>query len=142
MLGADGDFYDNGKGDLVSLRASRYRDPLSKWIAKKLVNPYDRYIGRWLQGGKDSANNLFAYSARNIEMIASIIVIFVSSLILIAVIFILYFLQSMTARLVSIAGFTMMYALFLTVVNNAPTMDAISATSTLVSTCRLQKNLC
>lgn len=130
LAGPDAELYDGD--DLVAIKGSRYQAPLSRLIARTLLPPYHYIMDRWLNKYKNDADDWVKYAFRAVERTASVIDVFLASLMLILVIVVLYSLRSMTARLVSITLFTMMYGLYLALLTDAPSLDTASATSTLV----------
>jgi hypothetical protein len=133
LEGPDAARYEEAVIDLVTLKPCIYRDPISRFIARKLLDPFHHTFGRLLGKLPNSRlNNWFTYSAVHIQKIASVFTIFLASILLVAMTTALYFIKSMTTRLLVIASFSMTFALFLSIFDSEP-MAAITTTSTLVS---------
>ncbi|KAI4103509.1 MAG: hypothetical protein LQ339_004234 [Xanthoria mediterranea] len=132
LLGQDSDIWANPEeSDLIALQARHSDSPVSRWMSDTLVHWYHQAIGRKLRKPKasDWTANTVIYSENGVTRLASVLGVFLSSLLPIASIVVLYYIGSDTIRLVVIALFTACFSISMCLVTSARVVDVFTATA-------------
>ena len=149
LLGQDSDIWANPEeSDLIALQARYNESPLARWMGDTMVHWYHRIIGKrlrvfytllamlltWLNVGQkpkpsDWTANTVSYSDVSLTRLAAVLGVFLSSLLPIVSIVVLYFIGSDTIRLAVIASFTTCFSVSMCLVTNARVVDIFTATA-------------
>ncbi|KAH0843904.1 hypothetical protein AYO21_08294 [Fonsecaea monophora] len=117
--------------DLVVLEPAGFADALSDWISGHCVPLYHRTIGKHHKATVDwdPASEMSWYSSSGIQAAVDVVATIISCLFPVGATVVLYFVQSMGARLGALAAFTAVFAFCLALLTNAKRVEIFAATT-------------
>lgn len=117
--------------DLVALDPQSPSDPFSLWTREKLIPHYHWYFGRKLKKSVPWApdSGVAEYAESGIQLAVNVISTVVSCLCPVLSIVVLYYVQSMNARLGIVAAFTAIFSSSLALLTGAKRVEIFAATS-------------
>lgn len=118
--------------DLLAVQRRSSRDPISRWVSNSLI-PYlhKKYLRRLKKPlPEDPESEICLYEEGKIAVVMNVLSIVVASMLPIASILILYFVQNTLVRLAIAVAFTGLFALCLVLTTRARRVEIFAATST------------
>lgn len=97
------------------------------WIAAHLVAPFHKLLGRHFVRPSDHSAGLYNYSDRTITKLSSLVATVVSSVLPIAGVIVVYFVENTLARIGIIAGMTALFSLCLALLTAARKSEIFAA---------------
>ncbi|KAL3419832.1 hypothetical protein PVAG01_08330 [Phlyctema vagabunda] len=119
--------------DLIALRARHNQDRFSTFVIEKLVIRIHNLIWHRFRQPADLESGIVFYNVKNLLRFTAIITTVIASLLPVLATCILYYLESMDAKLGVIAIFTFVFALCLTTFTNAKKGEIFTATTAFVA---------
>jgi len=102
---------------------------MTVWIAANLVTPFHKIVGRYVVDPSDHSAGLYNYSDGAIAKISALVATVLSSVLPIAGVIVLYFVENTLARIGIIAGMTALFSLCLAVLTSAKKSEIFAATA-------------
>lgn len=129
LVGEDAIRYELEQPDMIVIKPSKIKDPISRFIVKYLLKGFHRSLGR--KRRNPSLNHWITYSESTILAVANFCIVFLTSTLLAGATSALGFIESMWNRLIAIVAFCMVFAAFLSLFEADP-VPSIAATAALV----------
>ena len=148
LLGPDSDIWEKPDlSDLITLSSERVDGMVSAWLTNTFIHQYHQILGRYLRvrhvpraaihtyqnqqkpGTPEYLANTVHYSQEGLLRVVTILSMCLSSLLPVAAITVLYFINSMLRRLAFIAGFTVIFTFCLGFLTNARPIEVFAATT-------------
>jgi len=120
----------NGSPDLVVLRPHEQEDHFSEWVVESFLTWFHYFIWHRVKQPYDPESGLVSYEQSHLLRCTSFITTVIATLLPILSIVVLYYVQSMEARLGIIAAFTVIISLCLRGLTTAKMSDIFIATAT------------
>lgn len=121
--------------DLLAIQRRSSRDPFSRWISNSLIPClHKKFLRRFKKPlPEDPESEICLYEEGKVAIVMNVLSIVVASMLPIASILILYFVQNTLDRLAIAVAFTGLFALCLSVTTRARRVEIFAATSTSVA---------
>jgi hypothetical protein len=131
LLGRDSDIWEDPllRDDLIGADFSKDEDSMTVWIAANLVAPFHKLLGQHFVRPLDHSAGLYNYPDRTITKLSSLVATVVSSVLPIAGVIVLYFVENTLARIGIIAGMTALFSLCLALLTAARKSEIFAATA-------------
>ncbi|PMD53448.1 uncharacterized protein K444DRAFT_668062 [Hyaloscypha bicolor E] len=130
LIGQDRELWEtSSRSDLITLKPRRSDDPLAAFFLKRVFIWWHHCLGHRVKKPADEEANYFEYRDKNVLRVADCLSSIISSMLLVVSILVLYFVNSMLARLGIVAAFTMLFSLTLTLVTNARKAEVFAGTA-------------
>lgn len=131
LLGRDSDLWEDQhlRDDLITANLSKDEDSMTVWIAANLVTPFHKIVGRYVVDPSDHSAGLYNYSDGAIAKISALVATVLSSVLPIAGVIVLYFVENTLARIGIIAGMTALFSLCLALLTSAKKSEIFAATA-------------
>ncbi|KAL9088760.1 MAG: hypothetical protein Q9165_006069 [Trypethelium subeluteriae] len=134
LTGPDGEVWgsldapDTHAADLVCVKPRQDDDLFTEWVKSKFIFWFDKHIGQRLERLRGTCGE-FGYREATLRNCADIFVMTLEALLLISSFAILYWIRSMTMRLILIAIFCVLFIICMTCVTKAKRSEIFSAVS-------------
>jgi hypothetical protein len=129
LLGLDRHLWDD-QSDLIAVSHFDGNDIFSRWVRGSFLPSFHRLLKRVCKKfGAEESQGISQYRDESIHTAVNAVVTVISSLFPIIVVVLLYYVQSMPAKLGCIAGFTALCSLTLTLVTHASRVEIFAATT-------------
>jgi hypothetical protein len=121
--------------DLVVLEDAAFSDTLSCWVSGKVIPAYHRIVGKHHKAtvSWDTASEISWYSSSSVQYVIDILATTISCALPVGATIVLYFVQSMGARLGILTAFTSIFAFSLALLTSAKRVEIFAATTAYVS---------
>ncbi|MCJ1398042.1 hypothetical protein MMC11_001239 [Xylographa trunciseda] len=132
LLGQDSDIWEKPeRTDLVALNRCKSEGVFSLWVTETVIHQYHQLVGKYFRKPESAvySANTVHYSQEGLSRIVSLVAMSFSSLLPIAAVTALYCVNSMSARLGMMAGFTVLFTLCFGILTNARSTDVFTATT-------------
>jgi hypothetical protein len=132
LVGSDRHVWDEAtRHDLVALMDHHDKDFLTGWICRSALPKFHATLGKHIKKPLDwdPESGISEYSDSRIKVVVDILGTLLSSLFSIASTILLYFISSMSVRLVVVAAFITVFTIALALLTNARRVEIFAATS-------------